>query len=74
MSDRTPTAGERRRARLVMSFSTTQKAVLNRMGFMPGAGFADPEAQEAYAHGLEARLEAAERGEPLPQDRWVMDA
>lgn len=65
--------GERLRICLVMSFSTTQKAVLNRMGYMPGAGFKSPEKQELDARQIDARLAAAERGDPWPQDRWILD-
>lgn len=73
MAAERPSLGERRRAALVMSWSTTQKAVYNGLGHMPGAGFKTPEDQAQYQTELQQRLAAVERGEPWPQDRWVLD-
>lgn len=62
--------GELRRLRLVMSWSTTTKAVYNGMGRV--MAYATTEAQAAAQRQLRDRIEAAERGEPFEQDRWVM--
>jgi hypothetical protein len=69
---RTMTDGEVRRMRLVMSWSSTTKAVYNGMGRV--MLYPTAEAQDAAQRELCARIKAAERGEPFEQDRWVMEA
>lgn len=71
MNDRQLSAGALRRLRLVMSWSTTTKAVYMGMGRV--MAYPTAEAQEAAQRELCQRLEAAERGEPFEQDRWVLD-
>lgn len=56
------TEAEYRRMKVLMSWSTTQKAIYNKLGFMPGAGFKTPEEQEVYRQKLVEKLERAERG------------
>lgn len=65
------TPGELRRARLVMSWSTTTRAVLNGLGYL--AIYPTHAAQDQAQGDLQARLDAAEAGDPFPQDRWVLD-
>lgn len=69
---RNMTDGEVRRMRLVMSWSSTTKAVY--MGLGRVMAYPTAEAQDAAQRELRARVEAAEHGEPFDQDRWVMEA
>lgn len=68
MTEQTP--GQRRRMLLVMSFSTTQKAILNGLGQL---AIMSPSSQASYQIELQQRLQAAEEGKPWPPDRWVLD-
>lgn len=59
ITSRTHSPAELARMKVIMSWSTTQKAVWNQMGFLPGA-FKTPEEQEQYRQQLANQIARAE--------------